>query len=309
MNDQRTSRLRMAALAVVVIGALAGSWYLGSRMSRQADRPAGVNADAKPGAGDIYPDIHGRIVRTLPQDGAIRVDHGEVKGLMGAMTMDLPLADVRELNGLESGQEILFDLVKLDGRYLVVHVRQVDQQGEAAKNEPATQPRSDLLGRGDLVPDLSLVDAQGKHFRLRELPERNKVITFFYARCPLEQFCPAQTRRLAQLQSRIGAGDHGVHLISLTLDAEHDNTDVLATYARGFKVDSSRWTLAGSDDPAAIRDFADRVGGRIRVDKKHSQIDHALVAVRVDGNRIVDYAYGLDAIEKMILGTGSTSAP
>src|SRR5690606_13290431 len=102
----------------------------------------------------------------------------------------------------------------------------------------------DPLGRGDLVPDLVLLDTQGQPFRLREMKQRQKLITFFYARCPLKTFCPAQSARLARLQRHLADTGSDVHLLSLTLDAEHDRPDVLAGYAERFNADPARWTLA-----------------------------------------------------------------
>jgi hypothetical protein len=60
------------------------------------------------------------------------------------------------------------------------------------------------------------------------------------------------------------------------------------------------WTPAGGEDPESIRRFARRAGAQIQVQPGDYQIDHALIAVRIDGNRIVDRVYGLTAIEQLL---------
>src|SRR5690606_35129082 len=113
--------------------------------------------------------------------------------------------------------------------------RKADDPPSATR--PADSPRIDALGRGDLLPDLALYDTQGKALSLHGLPARHKVITFFYARCPHDQFCPAQARKLATLQTYLNAAGRDIHLVSLTLDAAHDGPQVLAGYAERFKID------------------------------------------------------------------------
>lgn len=308
MTTQSKRIVQIAASTVLIVLALAVSWYLGSRAGHKATNHASEMSDAA-SRGGVYPDIRGRVVRIMPEEGIIGIDHQEIIGLMGAMTMDMPLADRRELRGLELNEEIYFDLVKLNGKYQVVRIRPVSQQPGLADNQATAQPSLPPLNRGDLVPDLALIDSQGKAFSLRQLPARSKIITFFYARCPMEEFCPAQSHRLAQLQKQIDVADNSAHLISLSLDAANDTSQVLADYAKAFDANPAHWTLATSHDPQQIRDFANRAGGRISVNDNSPLIDHALVAVRVDGDRIVDFAYGLDAITQMILNARSQTMP
>lgn len=247
----------------------------------------------------IYRDVAGRIVRLAPDDGIMTVDHQEIEGLMPAMVMDLRVADWRELSGFSPGDDIIFDLVNIDGTIQVVRLRLAGRDTSVSPQPDDSGP-VDPLGRGDLVPDLKLYDASGHRFHLREMEPRNKVITFFYVRCPLQDFCPAQSQRLAQVQKHIASSESDVHLISLTLDSDNDGPDVLADYARRFRVDPSLWTLAGGENSEAIRSFADRAGARVVRDTKGTRIDHALIALRVDGDRIVDLVYGIEATEKLV---------
>ncbi len=286
--------IRIAAFLIIAV--LIG-WLVGSLLSGDSDT-APTTAGESSG---VYRDVRGQIVRLAPDDGVMTVDHEEIEGFMPAMVMDLHLADVRELAPFSPGDEIIFDLAHIDGTFQAIRLRPADYD-EAQRNEDDShQPHENPLGRGDLVPDIELYDTAGDRFRLREMQPQHKVITFFFVRCPLVEFCPTQSQRLAQLQQHTAQSENGVHLVSLSLDAEHDDPSILADYASRFGANPDLWTLAGSDDPEAVREFADRAGGRISRAEAGGPVDHALIGLRVDGDRIVDLVYGLEAIESLIL--------
>ena len=270
-------------------------WYLSGRTTGGEDDAAAVSGQ---GGSQIHHDISGTIVRIAPEDGSMTVDHQAVEGFMPAMVMDLQLADPGELAAFSPGDAIIFDLVSIGSNLQAVRLRPADGPAPSASDREPENP----LGRGDLVPDLDLYDAAGNRFRLGEMEQRHKVVTFFYIRCPLQDFCPTQSQRLAQLQEHVPRTAGGVHLVSLSLDSENDGAEDLAMYAERFGAEPDRWTLAGSEDAEAIREFADRAGARITRDGESPWIDHALIAVRVDGDRIVDLVYGLEAIEGLVQG-------
>ncbi|MEX2670742.1 MAG: SCO family protein [Phycisphaeraceae bacterium] len=299
MNENPQSSTRWIVSALVIVAAIAVGWYLGSRVNEDPETPPGA-ADSTEPTGEVHRDVAGRVVRVDAEEGMFRVDHEEIEGFMAAMVMDIDVVDPAELEGLEPGDEVLFDLARIGNTYKAIRIRRVDDDGSVPAPSDTEAPPADPLGSGDLVPNLNLYDAQGQPFNLHDLEPRHKVVTFFYARCPLETFCPAQSQQLAELQGQLDQSGSELHLLSLTLDAEHDGASVLQGYAERFEADPSRWTLASGDDPEAIRDFAHRAGARILPQSDSYQIDHALVALRLDGNRIVDRVYGLDAIETMI---------
>lgn len=297
MNDLRRKSIRpwVRGAALLAVAILIG-WFLGTRLGGD-DSPDPAIA-AGEGGSQIYRDVGGRIVRVAPEDGVMTVDHEAIGDLMPAMVMDIQLAVPNELAPFSPGDEITFDLILMDGTIQAVRLRSAD--GARSSGEGAGDVPADPLGRGDLLPDLELYDAAGDVFRLSSMEPRNKVITFFYARCPLQDFCPTQSQQLARLQQRITPSEDAVHLVSLTLDAENDTPALLAEYAERFRADPARWTIAGGDDGEAIRRFAHRAGARIQRDESGPWIDHALIALRVDGDRIVDFVYGLEAMEALV---------
>ncbi|MCC6239898.1 MAG: SCO family protein [Phycisphaerales bacterium] len=298
MSNCCCSRARwVVPLVLLVIVAVAG-WYIG-KQSRSDDQPS-QNQPQPQAEFKVYRNISAKVVRIDPELHSITLDHEEIPGLMGAMTMDMKADPSVALDDCKPGDKVMFDLARVSGLYQIVSIR-------PAPDKPATQESGEEatlaeppLEPGDLVPDLSLVNTAGEPFQLRDLKSKRKVITFFYARCPLQEFCPAQSLRLAELQKYLNENNSDIHLVSLTLNAEFDTPSVLADYARRFKVDPQRWTLAGSENPEEIRRFANRAGAQAKLQDNGNQVDHALIALRVDGDRIVDRVYGLDAIEKLL---------
>ena len=293
-SQRKTMKPWMRGAALLLVAVLLG-WLIGSRLGGSETDNAAHTA----GGGDqVYRNIAGTIVRLAPEDSVMTVDHEAIEGFMPAMVMDLKLVDPGELTPFSAGDAILFDLAHIGGTFQAVRLRPAGTDWETM--ESSHREHENPLGRGDIVPDIELYNASGERFRLRDMEPRHKVITFFFVRCPLQDYCPAQSQRLSQLQQHTAESASGVHLVSLTLDAEFDGPETLADYAQRFQADPSQWTLAGSEDADAIREFADRAGGRIQQHESTFAIDHALIGLRVDGDRIVDLVYGLEAIENLV---------
>lgn len=296
MVHNQTSWL-MTALVVAAV-ATAG-WYVGSR----AGHPEAATQDRTASNAGIYRHIGARVLDIDTETRTIKLDHERIEGFMDAMTMDLKAADSADLAAVEVGQRVRFDLARVDGSYKVVAIQPDTQSSSSPTAQRATPEEPvDPLERGDIVPDLALYDTKGERFGLHEMKPERKLITFFYVRCPIETYCPTQSRRLADLQQQLAKAGSDVHLVSLTLDGGHDGPAVLADYAERFGADPARWTLAGGEDAAAVRRFANRAGARVRAEQEGYQIDHALVGLRVEGNRIIDRVFGIESIVKMAEG-------
>jgi Cu/Ag efflux protein CusF len=57
-----------------------------------------------------YP-LQGEVISVEPPRGTVTVKHGEIPGLMSAMTMSYVAADPKQLNSLHAGDKISADLV------------------------------------------------------------------------------------------------------------------------------------------------------------------------------------------------------
>lgn len=65
----------------------------------------------------------GTVVALDRENAEITLDHGEIPGLMGAMTMPFPVSDPKLLEGLQEGQQVEFDLDYRGGMYTVKAIR------------------------------------------------------------------------------------------------------------------------------------------------------------------------------------------
>ncbi|MGQ0506307.1 MAG: SCO family protein [Myxococcaceae bacterium] len=106
----------------------------------------------------------------------------------------------------------------------------------------ALPPPSPVLG---VVPPFALTDQFGQTFDSDKLQGRVWVANFVFTRCPT--VCPKLTQKMGELQHRGRQLGESLHLISFTVDPEHDTPRVLKTYAEGHKVSPRIWSfLTGS---------------------------------------------------------------
>jgi protein SCO1/2 len=84
------------------------------------------------------------------------------------------------------------------------------------------------------VPDVELVRDDGRTVRLgQELDDgRPVVLSFVFTSCTT--VCPMLSATLAQLQRKLGPARDHVHLVSISIDPEHDTPQRLREYARKF---------------------------------------------------------------------------
>jgi cytochrome oxidase Cu insertion factor (SCO1/SenC/PrrC family) len=106
------------------------------------------------------------------------------------------------------------------------------------------------------LPDFVLTDQAGQEFGSDRLAGHIWVGTFIFTRC--QATCPAQTATMAQLQGRLrGSQYHDlVHLVSISVDPDHDTPTVLSEYAARHEADPRIWHfLTGPADD--VRDLSE----------------------------------------------------
>jgi Cu(I)/Ag(I) efflux system protein CusF len=65
----------------------------------------------------------GQVVAVDPAAGTVTLDHGDIPGIMGAMTMTFPVSDPKLLEGIEAGQKVTFVVRYADGKHTVTELR------------------------------------------------------------------------------------------------------------------------------------------------------------------------------------------
>ena len=118
-----------------------------------------------------------------------------------------------------------------------------NQEGLAAQTQAIPESIS-VLGR---VPDFRLVDQDGEEFGLTDLADKTWIANFIFTRCTAT--CPEQTAKLRQLQRKLQSDSQltDIHLVSISVDNQHDVPSVLKEYATQAGADESTWSfLTGS---------------------------------------------------------------
>lgn len=208
-------------------------------------------------------EVQGRVVG-FGDDRSLIVEHGNIPGLMPAMTMPFDVADASVLDTLQTGDAVEFMLhVRGDSTWIDEIRRLPDDalpQHPAGRRDDLSTSATPLLDTGDRVPDARLTTHADTTLHLRQLEGRPLIVTFIYTRCPLPDFCPRMTDNFVRLQNRISEEDLGpVHLLSITFDPAHDTPAVLRDYADRYDADLSTWTFA-TGDSAAVISLAQRFG-------------------------------------------------
>lgn len=221
-------------------------------------------------------DLKGKVVSVDMQKGEVTIDHEEIVGYMPAMTMEYPLPNADALKVAEGGDQIQATLVVADdGSYWL-------ENPVITKGQPGDEKTAQTVGGtepqpGAEVPDVKLVNQDGKNITARQFRGRALLVTFIYTRCPRPDYCPLMSTNFARINGAIQSDadlSGKVHLLSVTLDPEYDKPDVLykygASYAGG-KFDT--WDFA-TGAPAEVRRLAEFFG--IFYQKDNDQVVHSL---------------------------------
>ncbi len=96
------------------------------------------------------------------------------------------------------------------------------------------------------IPDVTLVNQDGKKVRLREfLPSAKRVIIdFIYSTCTT--ICPVESANFKNFQERLGPEAAKVQLLSISIDPEHDTPKAMKEYLKRFYAKEGWTYLTGS---------------------------------------------------------------
>jgi protein SCO1 len=222
----------------------------------------------------------GQITAIDRATGYVTVRHDDIKHFMPAMTMPFAVRDRRLLEGHVPG-----DLVEatLQVQNADAWISRMSRTGAAPL--PPAEPSAGGLVPGDRVPDQAFTGPDGRPLSLAWLDGHVSVLTFTYTRCPLADFCPAVDRRFRQLQDAVG--EHGVRLLSVTLDPAFDTPAVLSVHAArvGANPDVWRFVTTGQEGLTA---FGRQFGLDVRrAGSGAADIEHNLRTVVLDRDRTI----------------------
>jgi len=118
-----------------------------------------------------------------------------------------------------------------------------------ATSEAAAQPlRYERRVERYPMPDVTLMDQRGKPVRLLTLVNADKpvLVNFIYTTCAT--IGPVLSAGFSNLQKKLGPRAQSVHLISFTIDPEHDTPELMSEYLRRYGAQPGWDFLTGSRD-------------------------------------------------------------
>lgn len=96
------------------------------------------------------------------------------------------------------------------------------------------------------VPDVTLINQDGKKVRFKFLVETEKlvIVDFIYATCTT--ICPVLSAGYINLQNKLGNSDKKPRLLSITIDPEHDTPKIMKDYLKRYNAKPGWDFLTGS---------------------------------------------------------------
>jgi protein SCO1/2 len=151
--------------------------------------------------------------------------------------------DDKMLATVKRGDQIAGTLVVGETRYRLEDVK-VIREAPANVPPPPSPPPGAEPDAGAEVPDVGLVNQDGRKIRLSDYRGKAVAVTFVFTRCPLPDFCPRMGTSFAAVEEEArhdAALKDRVHLLTVTFDPKFDTPEVL----RGW---GKRYSKSGSFD-------------------------------------------------------------
>lgn len=226
--------------------------------------------------------LQGEVISVEAPRAMIIVKHGDIPGLMPAMTMEYAVADAKQIEKLHPGDKITADLVVSDSKGRLENIKLVNKGNGTPSGTYQHIPK-----KGDLVPDFALTNQNGKRLHFRDFRGKVLLVTFIYTRCPLPDFCPRMSDNFREIQKQLlataGSQAHTAFL-SVSFDPEHDTPAVLKHYASIYDQPaknqrSSNWQFAvpSTKDLPEIANFFGLI-----LQQQDAQIVHSLSTTVID---------------------------
>lgn len=232
--------------------------------------------------------LQGEVVSKSVATSEITVKHGDIPGFMPAMAMPYRVKDPAVVQEVQAGDKIAAEIVvgKDQSDYWLEDVRITD---ESARGQVKAATIPHMLMPGERVPNVTLVNQDGRTIHLSDFAGKALLVTFIYTRCPMPNFCPRLSSQFARIHDELkkNTGDYDkTHLLTISFDPKYDNPAVLRKYglayldgdASGF----AHWDFA-STNPTDLAHLAQAFG--LQYQEEDNQITHnmSIVLIAPDG--------------------------
>jgi protein SCO1/2 len=188
--------------------------------------------------------LHGKIMSVDKLGHELIIDHDAIPGFMEAMTMPYPVSDNAMLEKVGAGDEINADL-SVQGEQVAIDKLDVVHKA-APGSVPAPSKQMHIPQAGEQVPNFTLMNQSGQRIRIADYRGKALLVTFFYTRCPLNDYCPRMNGNFAALDKSLAQNPElyrKTHLLSISFDPKHDTAEVLRSYGGAYTEGYSKETF------------------------------------------------------------------
>jgi protein SCO1 len=209
------------------------------------------------------------------------------------MTMPYKVKDPAVVQEVEPGDRIAAEVIAIhDGKdYWLEDVRITDESGRSAM-PPPSPPQ--CLTVGESVPNLPLVNQDGKTIHLGDFKGKALLLTFVYTRCPMPNFCPRLSSQFAKIHDDLEKTPEAyakTHLLTVSFDPKYDTAPVLRRYGLAYLDNDAsgftHWEFV-SAAPGDLHKLANAFG--LIYFEQGNQISHSMDIVLISPHgKIVKY--------------------
>ncbi|HEY4611619.1 MAG TPA: SCO family protein [Bacteroidota bacterium] len=229
--------------------------------------------------------VKGEVVAIDTAKMRVTIAHEEIPNYMMAMTMPFRVKDAALFSAVQVGDSVQGTLA-VSRTESWLETLSVTHAGEQAPTMPAEEISFRKLFKvGEPLPDVSLINQDGKRIRFSDYRGKVLAFTFIYTRCPIPDFCIRMSDYFARIQRALknDARLNGKwHLLSVSFDPKNDTPEVLKKYGKNYGADFSSWEFVVEQESVIQRlgdgfdlTFYDDEGGLIAHNLRTVLIDRA----------------------------------
>lgn len=179
--------------------------------------------------------LHGKVISIDKLGHQLIIDHDAIPGFMDAMTMPYSVKDDAMLGQVSAGDEIEADLRVQEDKAEIVALKVLKKAPPGSAPVPSSQMHVPSVG--EQVPNFALTNQSNARIHFKDYRGKVLLITFFYTRCPLNDYCPRVNGNFAAIEKALQknpAAYAKTHLLSISFDSKHDTPAVLRSYGAAY---------------------------------------------------------------------------
>jgi protein SCO1/2 len=220
----------------------------------------GLSCKPRPAANEKRYTVKGKVVALDKAEHTATVDHEDIVGYMGAMSMEFDVKDDAGFQKLEVGDQVTATLAVTDEEdwlenLIITKPAVPDPNAKAGENSVEPSPGAD-------TPDFGLVNQDGKRIHLAQYRGQALALTFIYTRCPDSNQCPLMSTNFASIDQSLQKEPEvykKTHLLSVSFDPDYDTPKVLRSYGAGQTGRLSNETFAHWEFATGTKDEVKKI--------------------------------------------------